>query len=263
MSEAYGKAPGWRVESYRVDRNGGVTLELALPWEPIVKGANDGLISVPKAPSAPKLDGYGVIGGGWKRTNDGGMAVVYSYGSVDQEFNGKPGKDIGVVWSVAGSFRGRSILTHPNLKTLKEKYGWDDVKRAFPEKMPAAAAASSSWAASSSSEGKLSDAYGITSYDDLSAVLTKTYFSARVPAGVLAGAGRVIKKPWAELDDFDDDRNWLQLPGTADPHGNYYRIVISYLLSGPGGHNTDIYGSKALAATDRLRASTPRLDAAF
>ena len=261
MSVVHGKVPGWRVESFNVDTNGAVTLELALPWEPIVKSSPEAL-EVPRAPSPPSLVGYGMMGGGWRRTRDGGMAVVYSYGTVDDSFAGKNKQEFGVKWSLAGSFRGRSILTHPNFKNLKKLYGWDDLKRSFTETLPTKRDGSA-WEPGTTDAEKISDMYGVTSYDDLSAVLTKTYISRTVPRDLLSAGGKVIKKPWSKINDFEDGRNWMVLPGTAEPHGDVWRIRISFVLSVPGGHNTDVYGQNALGATDRLKASTPRLDAWF
>lgn len=263
MSEVYGTPPGWRVESYKVDRNGAITLEVALPWTPMPE-TTDLVLRVSQFPVPPSIPGYGFMGGQLRRTRDGGLSTVYAYGTLADSFGDvAQTEEPGVSWSISGSFRGRSILTHPNIAALKEKYGWDDVRRAFKERREASTQGNG-W--KKETEQPFSEMYGVTSYDDLSATLTKTFIARRPPAELLTGAGQIVKSPWKALGNFDDGRDWMVLPGAADPHGNVWRISISYLLSGPGGHNRDVYGAGLLSKKsggNNLAASTPRLDAAF
>lgn len=242
-----GIEPGWRPESYERDVNGVVNMEIVKPWSPILQEAGDGTLEIPELPEPPVINGFVPGAGRWKRTKDGGMAIAFNYESVKRKDDGGGGTqtdDINVRWSVSGSFRQRDIRTHPAFAKLKEIYGWDEARAEFPPEIPLGAGANLPifGFTAASFTPKLSPVYGTRAFDDLAAVITKHYLTFGPPAGLFSLAGRVVTNPWPALGDVGEGRNWRIMTGQADPHGEYYRVRLPMLLSGPGGWNPDIHG---------------------
>lgn len=241
MADVYGTAPGWRVESYQVDKNGGATLEVVKPWEPILSGQDDRL-TLPDVPEPPTIEGWRVSAGGWKRTKTGGLAMAFQYEGVRPTGGGgQGGEEIGVRWKASGSIYQKDIRTVANWEKVRRIYQWDDKLKEFPDLLPPGLGLDSPWVATDEGLKKLNPLRGVKSIDDFSGVLTKTYLAKSIPAGIYMRINRIIKKPHSAMPDLGE-RDWKYMAPEWEEHGDYYRVYEHLELSGPGGWNKDLYG---------------------
>lgn len=245
MSEFYGTPPDWRVEEVAIDEQGAISLVIARPWNPVVTESG-GRLSLPEIPPAPAVQGYDIGPGRWRRTKDGGFSMTYELKGVDPSYGGGADPDDfpQIQWSMSGSLYQRFIKTNPNWEKLKNKYSWDDGKKEFAEQKPFGTDGTNYGlngdGQSSSNTGTISEMYGVTSYDDYSARLTKSYLTPDPDASLLDRINRIIEVPWARLGKIKD-RNWKIGAPSFESHGKWCRNSETYELSGPGGWNPDLY----------------------
>lgn len=243
MANDYGVAPGWRVDGYQMDRNGAVTLEVVKPWEPLLTADGEGL-SLPQIPRPPAITNYKLVSGGWKRSEAGGMEISFEYEGVQPPDGGGGGEytngEIGATWSMRGSLYQKDVRTTPRWTQVREDYVWNDAEKEFPDFLPDDSKVKTIWVATSKGNKKLNPMRGVSSVDDYSAVLTKTYLSRSLPIGIFLRINQTVRQPYSELPTWVT-RDWKYMAPEWDEHGDLFRISEHMELSGPGGWNKDLY----------------------
>lgn len=236
----YGKDPAWKVDGYRRDRNGAVTLEVIKPWAALLVPDGDRL-TLPDMPTPPSIPGFTVATGSWKKTRDGGMAVSFQYEGIEPGMTGSgPEGEMGVRWSGNGNLYQRYIKTHPEWAKLRDQFEWDDNRREFPDTLTDPISTVGFYGGAFNTSEKLNPMRGVTGYDDYSCILTKSYLSATLPAGIFLRQNTIVKKPWAALPNLAD-RDWKYGAPDWSPHGNIFRIAEHLELSGEGGWIVPLY----------------------
>ena len=82
------------------------------------------------------------------------------------------------------------------------------------------------------------------------ATFRKTDSAKTIPSGLLKGIGTIVAKP-PGIDQFKipsaaKKRNWLKLAPKIKRRGNAVEITEEYMLSGPNGWISDVYGQAQL-----------------
>lgn len=247
MAKILGTPPGWRVDSYRVDRNGAATVELVKPWEPILTAEGD----LPPLPAAPQISEFTKAGLGWRRQPGGGMeltATYEGYQSLDKGGGGamKPREDADpeVTWSLSGSLYQKDVRAVANWDEVAEKYEWDAGRQEFPEFLAGDSKVSNTWGTDAKGKKvKLNPARGVRSVDDFSATLTRTFLAEDVPDYIFDRIGWVVKR--AGPVPVLKGRDWKYMAPDFEMHGVLFRISEHLELSGPGGWDKLLYKKRA------------------
>lgn len=250
MSEAYGIPPGWRVDGYRVDENGAVTLEVVKPWTPLLVGEGDAL-TLPQIPKPPTIAGFRLTSGGWKRAEAGGMAITFEYQGFappeDGEENKRPEDEAGATWSLRGSLFQKDIRTISNWSKVSVDYEWKNDQKEFDDYLADTSKVVSPWVSTNDGKKKkLNPMRGVKSVDDFSATLTKTFLAKKVPPYIFQRINYVVGSagPAGKIKD----RDWKYMAPDFEQHGDFFRISEHLELSGPGGWQKDLYSNRAEAA---------------
>lgn len=251
MAKILGTPPGWRVDSYRVDRNGAATVELVKPWEPILTPDGAGMLALPDLPVAPLVTGFAVSGLGWRRQPGGGMEVTASYqgyqplapdGSSPMTPRGED--EPGATWSLSGSLYQKDVRAVANWDEVKKQYEWDTARQEFPDFLSKLSEVTSTWTKNPDGKDvKLNPARGVRSVDDFSGTLTKTFLAKEVPEYIFSRIGWVVNR--AGPVPVLKGRNWKYMAPDFEPHGDFFRIMEHLELSGPGGWDKLLYKNRA------------------
>lgn len=255
MSQLSGPIPGWRVEEYDVTSLGVATLELVRPWLPIPGGAEDGESLEIIRPAHPRIAQMRAESARMKRVPAGRAWSVSYRGVVEPLESGgdgpnAPAEDPGfgpapvngkVEWSFRGSLRQVSIKANPNIADLKEKYGWDEARDAFPEERPEQEDDLRRGLRSGEGDDRASSLYGQTTFDDPAGTLFRTVIVDTVPPSAFSSINQIVEIPWPQLDAIPGFRNFKIGSPIIDPVGDLWTLVTPFELSGEGGWNPDVY----------------------
>ena len=218
-----------------VDRNGVVSIDVPM-W----------VATLSEALNVTSDLGIGLplVTRSFKQSEDGGYEVTLHYEGIDDE-----PKEDQTTFEFDVSMSEDPIESHPNFDALAEKYGWDEVEKAFP-KFPPGTATSDGSALGKKSKAKKNPLYGTESYLAVGAIFRKTYAVRTIPAGVLRGIGSIVERP-PDIGQFHmpstgSKRNWLKLAPKIRRRGNSVEVTEEWMLSGPNGWNKDIYSSGQL-----------------
>lgn len=188
--------------------------------------------------------GIPLVSRSFKQSEDGGYEVTLHYEGLEDE-----AKDDQTTFEFDVSMSEDPIESHPNFDALAEKYGWDEVEKAFP-KFPPGSATSDGSALGKKSKAKKNPLYGTESYLSVGAVFRKTYAVRTIPPGVLRGIGSIVERPpdvgQFHMPSTGGKRNWLKLAPKIRRRGNSVEVTEEWMLSGPNGWNRDIYSSGQL-----------------
>jgi hypothetical protein len=217
-----------------VDRNGVLSIDVPM-WVSSLREA----ITV-----RPSVDlGIPLVSRSFQLSEEGGYEVTVHYEGLD----GNPAEEQ-ITFEFDISMSEDPIEAHPNFDGISEKYGWDEVERAFPKYPPDTV--SEGGALARKSKAKKNALYGTESYLAVGAVFRKTYAVQTIPSGVLHGIGGIVSRP-PDIGQFrmpatGSKRNWLKLAPKIRRRGNSVEITEEWMLSGPNGWNSDIYSSGQL-----------------
>jgi hypothetical protein len=219
-----------------VDRTGIVSVDVPM-WVATLSEA----LSV----SAPLGLGVPLVSRNFKQSEDGGYEVTLHFEGME----GTAPKEDETTFEFDVSMSEDPIEAHPNFDAISEKYGWDEVEKAFP-KFPPGTATSDGSALGKKSKAKKNPLYGTESFLSVGAVFRKTYASLTIPAGVLRGIGAIVERPpnigQFQIPSTGSKRNWLKLAPKIRRRGNSVEVTEEWMLSGPNGWNSDVYSSGQL-----------------
>jgi len=219
-----------------VDRTGIVSVDVPM-WVATLSEA----LSV----SAPLGLGIPLVSRNFKQSEDGGYEVTLHFEGME----GTGPKEDETTFEFDVSMSEDPIEAHPNFDAISEKYGWDEVEKAFP-KFPPGTATSDGSALGKKSKAKKNPLYGTESFLSVGAVFRKTYASRTIPAGVLRGIGAIVERPpnigQFQIPSTGSKRNWLKLAPKIRRRGNSVEVTEEWMLSGPNGWNSDVYSSGQL-----------------
>lgn len=182
--------------------------------------------------------------------NKDGMAIyTYSYEGATREF---AFSDEHIAFELDMTMSEEPIETHPNFAAIKRKYGWNPLKRTFPEFMPQSSGGNGGL--SGNKKGKKNELLGTDGYLSVGAVFRKVYVRREIPNQILRGIGSVVDRP-PGIEAFNipgvaRSRNWLKLAPKISKRGNAVHIAEEWMLSGPRGWNKDIYGISQIEEQD-------------
>lgn len=157
-----------------------------------------------------------------------------------------------------------AIETFVNFAALRDEFGWNPTKRQFaelytPGGKSGAALSKTADPLIALAQQKRSPLYGTDSYLAVSAHYSVTYARKKVPASSVALTNCIVTEPRGmklfELPEWAKKRNWLCLGPRVTHRGNVAQIAESYLLSGPRGWLTQIYGADKMGATSAGQSS--------
>ena len=219
-----------------VDRTGIVSVDV-----PMWVGSLGEALSV----SVPLGLGVPLVSRNFKQSEDGGYEVTLHFEGMEDTGP----KEDETTFEFDVSMSEDPVEAHPNFDAISEKYGWDDVEKAFPKFSPGTSTSDGS-ALDKKSKAKKNPLYGTESYLSVGAVFRKTYASRTIPAGLLRGIGAIVDRPpdigQFQIPSTGSKRNWLKLAPKIRRRGNSVEVTEEWMLSGPNGWNTDIYSSGQL-----------------
>ena len=150
-----------------------------------------------------------------------------------------------------GSMEQAGIRAHPNFAYLQQKYGWDSVRREFPENMPGQTTGRG-FAPNSMAAPNKSELFGTESWLAMGAVYQRTYVRKIVPVSAFDHIGEIVRPegvgmifPIPNLGS----RNFLKMAPELTRRGNCVQIDENYMLSGPRGWNKDVYNFSQLTGS--------------
>lgn len=191
--------------------------------------------------------GIPLVSRNFKQSEEGGYEVTLHYEGLEDE-----AKDDQTTFEFDVSMSEDPIESHPNFDAIAEKYGWDEVEKAFPKFPPGGT--SDGGALSKKTKAKKNPLYGTESYLAVGAIFRKTYATRTIPPGVLRGIGSIVERPpdigQFRLPSTGSKRNWLKLAPKIRRRGNSVEVTEEWMLSGPNGWNKDIYSSGQLDGGD-------------
>lgn len=235
---------------WRVDRLGLVTGQVLLHVqgeEPA--GVDFALLNTRNAPASIGTMRIGIPCVSVERSYEPGKGIyTYAYEGQTQEFQFD---DDHITFELDFSMSQEPIESHPNFAAvIKDKYGWNKLRRQFAEFMPGTGGTSGGgFGGASTAKKKKNDLYGTDSYLEVGAIFRKTYLRRSIPSNVLRGLGAIVSSP-PGLGQFPMDvgpnRNWLKLAPKISRRGNLVQISEEWMLSGPRGWNKDVYNRSAL-----------------
>lgn len=220
-----------------VDRNGVLSVDVPM-WVATLRE----VLNV-----RPDLElGIPLVSRTFKQSEEGGYEVTVHYEGLDP--NGKDPAEEQITFEFDVSMSEDPIEAHPSFDTITEKYGWDEVERAFP-KYPLGTTSDGN-ALGRKSKAKKNPLYGTESYLAVGAVFRKTYATRIIPVGVLRGIGGIVERP-PDIGQFrmpstGGKRNWIKLAPKIRRRGNSVEVTEEWMLSGPNGWNKDVYSSGQL-----------------
>lgn len=221
-----------------VDRNGVISIDVPM-WVPTLGEALR--VTIDLGVAVP------LVSRSFKQSEEGGYEVSLRFEGINAENSNPPEDQTTFEFDV--SMSEDPIEAHPNFDAISEKYGWDEVERAFP-KFPPGTATSDGSALGKKSKTKKNPLYGTESYLAVGAVFRKTYATRTIPAGVLRGIGSIVERPpnigQFHIPSTGSKRNWLKLAPKIRRRGNSVEITEEWMLSGPNGWNKDVYSSGQL-----------------
>lgn len=219
-----------------VDRNGIASVDVPM-WVPTLSNA----LSI-----VPNLNlGIPLVSRNFKQSEEGGYEVTLHFEGIEAEET----PDDKATFEFDVSMSEEPIESHPSFTTIAEKYGWDDVERAFPKTAPEGATGSGS-ALGKKSKSKKNPLYGTESYLAVGAIFRKTHAARVIPSGVLRGIGSIVERPPGigafNIPSTGGARNWLKLAPKIRRKGNSVEVTEEWMLSGPAGWNKDVYSAGQL-----------------
>ena len=182
--------------------------------------------------------------------DDGTFKVTLHFEGLSND--GPQNDDEKVTFELDTSMAEDPIQTHPFFDKLKSRYGWDAVKEQFAETLPESDGGQQSalGGASDSSKTKKNPLFGVESWLVVGAIFRKTYAARIIPASILRGIGTIIGRPPGieqfRIPSAAKKRNWLKLAPKIKRRGNAVEITEEYMLSGPNGWVSDVYGQSQL-----------------
>ena len=166
-----------------------------------------------------------------KQRSDGAFDVTF-----DLEGHFKPDAAEGEEFTLDGTTSEDPIEAHDQLQMLIAKYKGkrgDDGKVVFPLTLEV------------NGQTERNPMHGVSSYLVPGLVWSKNYVSLSFGDSVVRGLGTIDSPPIGRQGQrppsLAGGRNWLKIRAKADWRGNIWKISESWLLSGPGGWNPDVY----------------------
>lgn len=247
--QLYGEPPGSRLISYHVNRLGVHEARVRTPYVEKEEAFTIATGPIPSIKGLIIVDFYLVEGkhGGWEiewamegnpaAGTGGTIAESATYGTPNYPKH-----------EFVPTMIERSLLAHPRWLELKNKYGGyvEGGRAMFPEYLPdsAGTAGGSALNTGSSKSGQANPMHGVSTYRDIGGVFTRSYTARTAPRGIFNDVQKVVAAPLG-LEQIGmqtpNGRNWLVLAPSVTERGNVYEVVEQAELSGPGGHNQDIY----------------------
>lgn len=217
-----------------VDRNGIVSIDVPM-WV--------GTLSEALSVSATLDLDIPLVSRSFKQSEEGGYEVTLHYEGIDYQ-----PKEDQTTFEFDVSMSEDPVESHPNFDAIAEKYGWDEVEKAFPKFPPGGT--SDGGALSKKTKAAKNPLYGTESYLAVGAIFRKTYAARTIPASVLRGIGGIVERP-PDIGQFHmpstgSKRNWLKLAPKIRRRGNSVEVTEEWMLSGPNGWNKDIYSAGQL-----------------
>ncbi len=186
----------------------------------------------------------------FSQEDDGTFKAVLHFEGITPTYN----ENDNVTFELDGSMNEDPIQTHPYFDTLKTRYHWDVVKEQFSETLPAAGGQQTALSGGSQ-KIKKNPLFGVENWLVVGAVFRKTYAAKTIPSTLLRGIGTIIEKPPGieqfKIPSAAKKRNWLKLAPKIKRKGNAVEITEEYMLSGPNGWITDVYGQSQLEGTSQ------------
>jgi len=182
--------------------------------------------------------GLPVVSRSFHQSEEGGYEVSITLEGLENEPNQK-------VFEIDASMAEEPIKTHPQFEALKSQFGWDESLGTFSEYLPTDTSAGGlKSGAQNGSTRKKSKLYGVESWLVAGALYRVSYSATSVPSSIFYGVGTVQTPPSIQKFNMPNlgKRNWLKLAPKVRMRGNCIEITLEYMLSGPRGWFTEIYG---------------------
>jgi hypothetical protein len=165
---------------------------------------------------------------------DGGLIVVRLTYSGETEGNDSTGNDAGAIgritYSLQPKFGEEPIETHPELKTLMEKYAgtWKDGRVIFATELPKGTTVK----LGKKNTTQRNPMSGVEKWKPVEVTWRRSYAAKQIPSDILSRIGRVINNPPGNPPSLPGRTKWLvECPETNDSDsGNVVRIDEVYTL---------------------------------
>ena len=181
----------------------------------------------------------------FSQEDDGSYKVVLHFEGIA----GQGPDDNQVTFELDTSMAEDPIQTHPYFETLKTKYAWDAVKEQFAELIPDTGGQQTALSGGSQ-KTKKNPLFGVENWLSVGATFRKTYSALTIPSAILRGIGTIVDQPPGiaqfNIPSAAKSRNWLKVAPKIKRKGNAVEITEEYMLSGPNGWSTDVYGQAQL-----------------
>ena len=160
--------------------------------------------------------------------------------SFDLEGHFSPDSADGEEFNLEGSTSEDKIEAHPDIQMLLEKYNGkrddDDGKITFPIFLEV------------NGQKERNPMHGVESYFVPSLVWTRSWVGPSFSDSIVRALGTIdtpgVGRRGQRPPSLSGGRNWLKMRAKADWRGNIWKVSESWMLSGPGGWNPDVYRYK-------------------
>ena len=163
--------------------------------------------------------------------------VTYYYKGTEESYSFQA--DDEVVYELDLGWGSEDIQSHPKFGLFKDKYGWDEVEKRFPEFSYVAEPGGSALDGADKKNVR-NPLAGVDSYYFFNASFKRTYAARHVPASIYHGIGTVISRPEGiEKVNFpaalSGKRFWLRMAPRVQKRGNVVQITETAMLGKEGG----------------------------
>ena len=163
--------------------------------------------------------------------------VTYYYKGTEESYSFQT--DDEVIYELDLTWGNESIQSHPKFTLFKQRFGWDETERRFPE---FASGVQDGQHALDTADTKqvLNPLAGVDQYYVFGATFKRTYAARHVPASIYHGIGTVISRPEGiEKVNFPaaltGKRFWLRMAPQISKRGNVVQIIETAMLGKEGG----------------------------
>jgi hypothetical protein len=166
-------------------------------------------------------------------TGDGIVVVRYAYEGIESDYTF--GEDA-ITYELDDSMEDEPIETHPAIKLLIDRYGYDVQTRQFPEFDDPSSEGTSG--TSGGSKAKRHPLFGVETWRSVGTIFRVTYCVRTVPSRAYRGWGTLITRPEG-INKINmpnqPKRPWLRLASQIVRKGNACTITEEAMLGKPGG----------------------------
>jgi hypothetical protein len=189
-------------------------------------GRHRGLI-LTRLQSSQQEDGNYIATGTYEGQSEDAQNLAESGGGAT--YGDRPG----ATYEWSPTFEQTDIAKHPKIDALLKKYeGEQDAAGniIWPETL-SANSGKTGLSGSQGDAGTVNPMYGVTEFLSLGGVWSETALEQNIPPNLFSSIGEITEAPPGDINT-PPNRFWLELPPMVSQHGDKWKVVRRWMLSG-------------------------------